>query len=55
MPNGKSPGNDGLTKEVFETFWSEVKKKRFSSCILHYFGKEELFAKSIKKKTKIKD
>ena len=54
MPNGKSPGNDGLTKEVFETFWSEVKKKRFSSCILHYFGKEELFAKSIKKKDKDK-
>ena len=26
MPNYKSPGNDGLTKEFFETFWSEVKK-----------------------------
>ena len=26
MPNDKSPGNDGLTKEFFETFWSEVKK-----------------------------
>ena len=26
MPNDKFPGNDGLTKEFFETFWSEVKK-----------------------------
>ena len=26
MPNDKSPGNHGLTKEFFETFWSEVKK-----------------------------
>ena len=29
MPNDKSPGNDGLTKESFKTFWSEVKKKNF--------------------------
>ena len=29
MPNDKSPGNDGLTKEFFETFWSEVKTKHF--------------------------
>ena len=26
MPNDKSPGNDGLMKEFFGTFWSEVKK-----------------------------
>ena len=36
MPNDKSPGNDDLTQEFFETFWSEL------SCILHSFGKEEL-------------
>ena len=24
MPNDKSPGNDGLTKGFFETFWLEV-------------------------------
>ena len=62
MSNGKSPGNDGLTKEFFETFWCEVKKP-FLSCVLHSIGKEELctsqrqaIIKLIeKKKTKIKD
>ena len=39
MPCDKSPGNDGLTKEFFETFWSEVKKPL---CVLHSFDKEEL-------------
>ena len=29
MPNDKSPGNDDLTKEFFETFWSEIKKNHF--------------------------
>ena len=29
MPNNKSSGNDGLTKEFFKTFWSEVKKTHF--------------------------
>ena len=32
MTNDKSPGNDGLTKEFFETFWSEVKKPIFILC-----------------------
>ena len=41
MPNDKSPGNDDLTQEFFETFWSEL-KKLLLSCILHSFGKEEL-------------
>ena len=41
MPNDKSPGNDGLTKEFFGTFWSEVKKP-FLLCVLHSFDKEEL-------------
>ena len=26
MPNNKSPGNDGLSKEFYETFWEELKK-----------------------------
>ena len=25
MPNNKSPGNGGLTKEFYETFWEEIK------------------------------
>ena len=29
MASDKSPGNDDLTKEFFETFWSEKKKKNY--------------------------
>ena len=25
MKNNKNPGNDGLTKEIYETFWEELK------------------------------
>ena len=25
MPNNKSPGNDGITKEFYETFWDDLK------------------------------
>ena len=34
MASDKSPGNDDLTKEFFETFWSELKKKKK----IMYFG-----------------
>ena len=61
MPNDKSPGNDGLTKEFFETFWSEINKKTFLSCVIHSFDKGELctsqrqaIIKLIKKKDKDK-
>ena len=61
MPNDKSPGNDSLTKEFFETFWPEV-KKTFLSCDSHSCEKGELctlqrqaIIKLIEKKTKIKD
>ena len=61
MPNDKFPGNDGLTKEFFETVWYEI-KKTFLFCVIHSFDKGELctsqsqaIIKSIEKKTKIKD
>ena len=31
MQNNKSPGNDGLTKEFYETFWDEIKDIFFES------------------------
>ena len=61
MPNGKSPGNDGLIKAFFETFWSEV-KTTFLTSSLHSLGAGELcisqrqaIKKSIEKKTQAKD
>ena len=32
MQNNKSPGNDGLTKEVFVTFWKDIKDVFLNSC-----------------------
>ena len=31
MPNNKSPGNDGLTKEFYEVFWDDLKTPLISS------------------------
>ena len=31
MENNKSPGNDGLTKEFYESFWDEIIKLLIAS------------------------
>ena len=36
MPNNKSPGNDGLTKEFYETFWEEIKTPLCNSITKSY-------------------
>ena len=41
MPNNKSPGNDGLTKEFYEVFWDDLKTPLTSS-FKSAFVKEEL-------------
>ena len=32
MQNNKSPGNDGLTKEFFVTFWEDIKDVSLNLC-----------------------
>ena len=41
IENNKSPGNDGLTKEFYELFWSDIKKP-FLASVREAFLKEEL-------------
>ena len=41
MPNNKSPGTDGLTKEFYETFWEEI-KTRLCNSIKKSYQNEEL-------------
>ena len=40
VPNNKSPGNDGLTKEFYETFWNELKGSFKKSIKLAYHMKQ---------------
>ena len=39
IPNNKSPGNNGLTKEFYETFWDELKDSFINSIKLTYHKK----------------
>ena len=41
MKNNKSPGNDRLTKEFYETFWNE-KKNPFMNSIMEARDKKKL-------------
>ena len=41
MQNNKSPGNDGLTKEFYETFWNEIKHP-FMNSIMEAREKKKL-------------
>ena len=61
MPNSKSPGNNGLTKEFYETFWEDLKKPLCAS-ITKAFHRGELshslkqvVIKIIEKKIEIKN
>ena len=44
MPDNKLPGNDGLTKEFYKTFWEEsskikIKKKNIKIILYNYINK----------------
>ena len=61
IPNSKSPGNNDLTKEVYETFWEDLKKPLCAS-ITKAFHRGELshslkqvVIKIIEKKIEIKN
>ena len=61
MKNDISPGNDGYTKEFYESFWEEI-KIHFSNSVQKSFLTEELsipqkqaVIKLIEKMTRMKD
>ena len=60
MQNNKSPGNDGLIKEFFVTFWGDIKDTFLNSCCTAKLKKElitsqiQAVIKIIKKKDKDK-
>ena len=61
MKNNKTPGNDGLTKDLFETFWLEIKsalllsfKKSFLTDELST-SQKQVAIKLFEKKIEVKD
>ena len=59
MKNNKTPGNDGLTKEFYETFWDKLKtplmksiNQAFHTKILSILQRQAVI-KQIEKKTAI--
>ena len=61
MQNNKSPGNDGLSKEFYETFWEELKKPFMYAIQKSYNIKQlcvsqrQAVIKLVEKKEEIKD
>ena len=61
MQNNKSPGNDGLTKEFYESFWDDLKEIFVNSVretkeIWHLStSQRQAIVKLIEKKIEIKD
>ena len=57
MENNKSPGNDGLTKEFYITFWNEVKAPLLLALEKGYLVKQlsTLPKQAVIKLIKIKD
>ena len=40
MENNESPGNDGLSKEFYESFWDEIKKPFLASFYKAFLNRE---------------
>ena len=40
MENNESPGNDGLSKEFYESFWYEIKKPFLASFYKAFLNQE---------------
>ena len=61
IDNNKSPGNDGLSKELYECFWDEFKKLFLASIHKAFLNQElstsqnQAVIKMLEKRTKIRD
>ena len=51
MPNNKTPGNDGLSKEFYEAFWKELKDPLLKS---FYHAKSYKEFSNLQRQAKIK-